>query len=86
MSASEHAELVHLINLWNCTEPMTPAQIERMEELDARIRGMRVGLPKGEAVASEGRKYNDPKLSYRGGRHGCCAGEGGEGKAEEQQP
>ena len=29
---------------------------------------------------------NDPKLSYRGGRHGCCAGEGGEGKAEEQQP
>lgn len=24
-----------------------------------RFRGMRVGLPKGEAVASEGRKYND---------------------------
>lgn len=56
-----------LINLWNCTEPMTPAQIARMEELDARIRGMRVELPKGEAVASEGRKYNDPKLSDRRG-------------------
>ncbi len=58
MTESEHAEYMNLINLWNCTEPMTPAQIERMEELDARLRGMRVGLPKGEASASEGRKDN----------------------------
>jgi len=58
MSASEHAELVHLMNIWNCTEPMTPAQIARMEELDARLRGMRVGPPKGENVAPEGRRDN----------------------------
>ena len=30
------------------------------------LRGMRVGLPKGEAVATEGRKYNE-KLSDAGG-------------------
>jgi len=54
----ERDELAHLTNLWNCTEPMTPAQIARMEELDVRLRGMRVELPKGEASASEGRKYN----------------------------
>ena len=54
----ERDELAHLTNLWNCTEPMTPAQIARMEELDVRLRGMRVELPKGEASASDGRKYN----------------------------
>lgn len=35
MTESEHAEHMNLIDLWNCTEPMTPAQIARMEELDA---------------------------------------------------
>ena len=34
MSDDEKAEHTHLINLWNCTEPMTPAQLERMRELD----------------------------------------------------
>ena len=33
-----------------------------------------------------GETPNDLKLSYRGARRGCCAGEGGEGKMEEQQP
>ena len=58
MTESERAEYMNLINLWNCTEPMTPAQIARMEELDARIRGMRVGLPKGDSPCTEGRKDN----------------------------
>ena len=34
MSDKEKAEHAHLINLWNCTEPMTPAQLERLEQLD----------------------------------------------------
>ena len=34
MSEAEHTEYLHLINLWNCTEPMTDAQIERMNELE----------------------------------------------------
>jgi hypothetical protein len=34
MTAEEHAEHAHLINLWNCSETMTAAQLERMRELD----------------------------------------------------
>lgn len=32
--------------------------LERLPKFPVPVRGMRVGLPKGEAVASEGRKYN----------------------------
>ena len=34
MSEADHTEYMNLINLWNCSEPMTPAQLERMRELD----------------------------------------------------
>ncbi len=34
MTESERTEYINLINLWNCSEPMTPAQLERMRELD----------------------------------------------------
>ena len=34
MSAKAKAEHAHLINLWNCTEPMTKEQLERLEQLD----------------------------------------------------
>jgi len=54
MTEAEHTEYMNLINLWNCSEPMTAAQLARMDELEECV----PGLPKGEAVASEGRKYN----------------------------
>lgn len=38
MTEAEHTEYMNLMNLWNCSEPMTAAQIARMEELDARPR------------------------------------------------
>ncbi len=44
MSESEHAEYMNLINLWNCTEPMTAAQLDRMRELEECASG----LPKGQ--------------------------------------
>jgi hypothetical protein len=34
LSAKAKAEHAHLINLWNCSEPMTPEQLERLEQLD----------------------------------------------------
>lgn len=34
MTPEERAEHAHLINLWNCSEPMTPEQLKRLEELD----------------------------------------------------
>ena len=34
MTEAENVEYMNLINLWNCSEPMTPAQLERMRELD----------------------------------------------------
>jgi len=34
MTPEEKAEHAHLINLWNCSEPMTPEQLERLEQLD----------------------------------------------------
>ncbi len=34
MTEAERTEYMNLINLWNCSEPMTPAQLERMRELD----------------------------------------------------
>ncbi len=39
MTAAEKAELEHLTNLWNCSEPMTDEQIRRMEELTERANG-----------------------------------------------
>ena len=34
MTPKEKAEHAHLINLWNCSELMTPEQLERLEQLD----------------------------------------------------
>ena len=56
MTAADKSEHSHLINLWNCTEPMTPEQLQRMTELDALAPGCEEcvsELPKGESVASE---------------------------------
>ena len=36
MTDTDRAEYLHLINLWNCTEPMTKEQTERLAELDAQ--------------------------------------------------
>jgi len=38
MTPEEKAEHAHLINLWNCSEPMTAEQVKRMEELDEKAK------------------------------------------------
>lgn len=38
MTPEEKAEHAHLINLWNCSEPMTEEQVKRMEELDEKAK------------------------------------------------
>jgi len=44
MTESENTEYMNLMNLWNCTEPMTAAQLDRMRELEECASG----LPKGQ--------------------------------------
>jgi len=34
MTPEEKAEHAHLINLWNASEPLTPEQMARLEQLD----------------------------------------------------
>jgi len=46
MTEAEHTEYMNLINLWNCSEPMTAAQLTRMDELEECV----PGLPKGNAA------------------------------------
>lgn len=42
MNDADLAEYADLINLWNCTEPMTPAQLARLAELEAMaVEGMK---------------------------------------------
>ena len=47
------------VAIGNGQVPVVAALAWRVLSEGVRFRGMRVGLPKGEAVASEGRKYND---------------------------
>ena len=49
MTESEHAEYMNLINLWNCSEPMTAAQLARMDELEECVSGLPKGQDGGES-------------------------------------
>jgi len=57
MTESEHTEYMNLINLWNCTEPMTKAQLERMSELELLA-----------VMAASVKKDNDEAQQQGGGK------------------
>jgi len=56
MTEAEHTEYMNLINLWNCSEPMTAAQLARMDELEECV----PGLPKGNADHRHSESGNEP--------------------------
>ncbi len=71
MTEAERTEYMNLINLWNCSEPMTAAQLARMDELEECVSG----LPNGNAAhrhseSGNAKLCNSPEAARAQGEKG----------------